>query len=322
MSGRLALALAGLVVPILGASLRSEAGVRLGVAPFEVEAGATAEAGQLATRLARELSAQSTSRVVPPEQFAVQANADPRSRELRQWAEEADVDAVVVGRVSQPGEPAAGFEMAVEVRSGHSGGSLSAYRVAVAPGVGGDRSLEAVAGSILEGLGYQVGALPDVGAPTAKAAGTITEEDADDGLGFSSLSGDEPISITSEELEVIQREDGRTVIFDHDVVVVQDDIELQADHLEALYAKGESQPDELRAAGSVRVNQGEKWASCDRAVYLRGPQTVTCVGHAQLTRDCDVVRGEKIRFDLEGEGVKVIGAAAVEMNPDCTGSGK
>jgi lipopolysaccharide export system protein LptA len=322
MNSLLSLALMGLVVPMLGASLQTEASVRLGVAPFEVEAGAKPEASQLATRLARELDDQSPQRVVAPEQFGVQANSDPRSRELRQWAEGADVDAVVVGRVSQSEAPAAGFELAVEVRSGHSGGALSAYRVAVAPGAGGARALETLASSILEGLGYQVGKLPDVGAPTAKTSETVAEEDSGDGLGISNLSGDEPIFIRSEELEVIQRDDGRTVIFDHNVMVVQGDIELQADHLEALYAKGESQPDELRAEGSVRVSQGERLASCDRAVYLRGPQTVMCIGHAELTQDCDIVRGEKIRFDLEREGVKVIGAAAVEMKPDCKGSGK
>ena len=45
-----------------------------------------------------------------------------------------------------------------------------AYRVAVAPGESGERALESLAGSILEGLGYQVGELPEVAAPNAKLA--------------------------------------------------------------------------------------------------------------------------------------------------------
>jgi lipopolysaccharide export system protein LptA len=317
---------AGLSVPVA-----ASAAVRLAIAPFEISEAAkeSGVGGAVAVRLAGKLSKRSLERFVAPREFrtfGAKAQADPRSRDIRAWSERAAVDAVVVGRVISVTDEAT--LIAVEVRSGSSGGALSAYRSEVAIGPRGDAALDELANSILEGLGHSDTIAP-VSASAATSAAAIGGEPAavagDDSrpeLKVAGLRGDRPISINSQELEVITRDSGRSVVFSQDVKVVEGDITLFADHLEAEYPKGESKPSRLVATGSVRVQQGDKTALCDRAEYLREQQIVTCEGNARLTEECDVVRGEEIRFDLNRESVRVMGAASVEMRPDCEETAK
>jgi lipopolysaccharide transport protein LptA len=311
--------------------------VRLGVAPFYLDGVEASGSDRLATQLADQLASREVERVVPPSEFAAAPTAHPTARVVRTWAERAGVEVVVLGHVTA-GRAAGSLDLAVELRSGHSGASLSAYRVELVPGPSSEASLHDLASSILASLGQPGDALPRVAAAAASdakrdsEAGSSSEPDlefdaesdlessakSNSALSVSGLRSDDPIAINSQELEVITNDEGgRTVIFDHDVRVVQGDVRLWADHLDATYAKGQSQPDRLRAKGQVRVEQGDKRATCDEAVYLREEKTVVCTGRASLQQECDIVRGEEIRFDLDREGVRVIGAASVQLKPEC-----
>ena len=114
----------------------------------------------------------------------------------------------------------------------------------------------------------------------------------------------------------------RHLVFQDNVTVLQGDIELRTEKLDAFYAEGESQPEKLIADGRVRVVQGDRTARCDRATYLRSEQRLVCSGHAKLVQGCDVVRGNRIEFDLEREHFTVMGAASVVLgreDGECAG---
>ena len=139
------------------------------------------------------------------------------------------------------------------------------------------------------------------------------------GEGVSLLPGvgrDDPISIKSDELDVLSEGGGRRLIFSRNVDVVQGDIRLRADRLEAIYPEGGSQPDRLTATGHVTVRQKDRTARCQTATYVRADQTILCRGQAEVVQGCDRVRGREIEFDLEHDRVRVNGGASVVIQPD------
>ena len=125
-----------------------------------------------------------------------------------------------------------------------------------------------------------------------------------------------PIEIKAEEAEIVNREGGRNLVFKRNVSVRQANVTLLSDYLEATYRKGESEPDRLVARGRVFVDQGERRAKCDRAVYVRSAQQLICTGHAELVQGCDIVRGQSIEFFLGEDRARVEGAASIVIRPE------
>ena len=118
---------------------------------------------------------------------------------------------------------------------------------------------------------------------------------------------------------MLPQDGGRRLVFSQNVEVLQGDVSLNADRLEAIYPQGASQPERLLASGHVLVVQGDRRARCDEAIYERGPYTIVCRGKAEVLQACDRVRGEEIEFDLERERVRVTGAASVVIQSEDDG---
>jgi lipopolysaccharide export system protein LptA len=308
------------VLLVLGTAAVSEARpVRVAVAPFEDEPDGLPVAQALAGRLAR----RPIQRLIAPDASFAKAEFEPTADRIRRWAHTVAVDAIVVGRLAEPDEAGARRVEAI-LRSGHSGAELARHSVAIRHPAELGASAEILAAAILQDLGYEPP--PDERAeerPLGKsralgAAGPESEPGEPDrrrGLdaGFQ-LPGSQssvPTEIKAEEAEIIDRSDGRRLVFRRDVWVRQGDLTLRSDWLEALYDRGESDPKRLVARGSVKVDQGDRRAECDEATYLRLEQTLTCVGHAVLVQGCDVVRGERIEFDLAGDRAQVEGGASI-----------
>ena len=298
-----------------------EAVARSAPAPLKIAVARFSRAGEegeplesdpskLAELLAGRLMQRLPAGVVGPAAFDVPLVAEPEASQVREWAESAGVEAVVVGKTT-PATAGVGVEVAV--RAGHSGVAMANYQVALVTLEDPAPEIDALAEQILTGLGYEPPAPP----PAAM------EEAEDPGSRFTLIREGESISIESDELEVTQDGDERHLIFNRAVRVELSDLRLSTDRLDAYYKKGEGQPDRLVATGSVRVHQGERQARCDVATFQNSNQYVVCTGHAALRQGCDLVRGTEIRFDLEEESVRVIGAASVVIqgtrDGDCSG---
>jgi len=163
-------------------------------------------------------------------------------------------------------------------------------------------------------LGAAVGASATVDSPAP-----ASDDDGDAfGLRFDT---DRPVSIRSEELESIRNEGARTLRFTHDVVVVQDDLTMRSQRLEAYYPPKADQPSRMVASGDVRLTNGEFEARCDEVTYERDADRMVCRGNAEYREDDDCIAGQWIEFDLEAETVKVGGGAKVILGRDEPGSG-
>ena len=290
----------------------------IAVAPFASSAEAASTAVAVSNRLAERIAERSAVRVVPPQKTGMVAVPDLETEQTRAWSERLAVDSIVVGSVESV---AGAHEVAIDVRSGHSGGPISRHRVRVANLGDVDRAAGELADAVMDALGIALAEpLPAVAAEAPESPERAAGDGGRSRDLFSLESGDEPLSIDSDELELTERGENRHLIFRRNVRVTQGDMELRTEELEAFYESGFSQPQRLVATGQVRVRQGERRARCDRAIYRRADQTVECIGHAELVQRCDRVRGQTIRFDLDRDRVWVLGGASVVITPDAADS--
>jgi lipopolysaccharide transport protein LptA len=324
----------------------------IGVAPFGPGSARTPEEESgpvlpdVAGLLAAELGTRSSARVVAPNEMirgpgGKRATPDLAAGDVRTWASLNDVDSVVLGYAER--SKAGGLHVDVELRSGHSGAAEADYRLEPASDPDVPSAVRKLATLILADLAQvePAPALPPVSTPAGgrddgassgdAAAGADTGDaeraDGDDRLSLMpGAKNDDPISINSEELEVVPLDGGRRLVFSRNVVVIQGDIRLDADRLEAIYPAGASRPETLVAEGNVQVEQGERNGKCEQATYERSLQTIVCRGKAEVVQGCDRVRGREIEFDLERERVHVTGAASVLIRPEedgeCIGKGR
>ena len=304
------------------ASRAFAAGLRIAIARFAGES----PNWRISDALGRGLAEQPLGRLIPPEAFVSSGLVgaeplEPEAAQIRQAAYNAAVDTVILGRLR---ETLSGYEIEAVLRSGHSGAEVTRHRVALSNAAELESAAAALAREILESLG-----LPSVAAPPPdtirdprgpeppRMLGSVDGAPDSGGTGFEfgGLRGDAPIEIKAEEAEIVDRGQGRTLVFQKNVRVRQGDVTLASDRLEAEYQKGQSEPDRLIAVGAVEIGQGQRRAQCDRAIYLRVEQRLSCRGHAELLQGCDIVRGESIEFDLASEKAKVLGAASIVIRP-------
>lgn len=329
MALALFLAEPGMAGPGLSAGPAAAGAVRVAVAPFADEPSGLPLAMALAGRLAR----RPIERLIAPDAPVAQAEFEPRAEAIRRWAHTVAVDAVVVGRLV-PLPSKEGYDAEAIVRSGHSGAEMARHSVRIARPAELGSSAEILAAAILTDLGYR-GPDPDPapdpgsGPPAAVApsgegatrgnAGTSPPAGRgglEAGLAGPGFRGDEPIEIQADEAEIVDRSEGRELWFKDNVHVRQGNVTLRSEWLEAHYRKGESEPRQLIARGDVQVEQGDRQARCDEAIYLREEQRLSCVGHAELIQGCDVVRGDRIEFDLADDRAHVQGAASIVIRSE------
>jgi lipopolysaccharide transport protein LptA len=270
--------------------------------------------------------------LIAPGDFVATSEFEPPASEIRRWAFNSAVDTIVVGRVISASTTGKEGSWMVEtvVRSGHSGARLARYEAVVPHDGELAPYVDKLATAILAGLGHvespideiQSGVPASVGSTGAVAGDRpdVETDSAEPGFGFalsgSEFRGDAPIEIKAEEAEIISSLAGRKLIFQRNVWVRKDNVTLRSDRLEASYAKGESEPRELIAEGRVQIVQNDRRAKCDRAIYLREVNRLTCSGHAELAQGCDIIRGESIEFDLAGDRARVEGAASIVIQSE------
>lgn len=262
-----------------------------------------------ALALAERLRTWDALEVVGPSDAEVPAEVAGQATALRAWAQAAGLGAVILCESFSQDAGA----VICDLRSGHSGASLSRYPIEAASGEGAPSaaSIERVFAAIRRDLQAEKNALV---LPAVSAAHASAEAEVDQVPPI--FDRDLPIRIESDELDVITEGKTRRLVFIRNVFVKQGEIELYTSHLEAFYPEGSSQPERLEASGGVRVIEKDREVRCKNATYHRKKGIVLCKGDAVLVQGCDEVRGSEIEFDLVNERVRVVGAATVVLQPE------
>jgi lipopolysaccharide export system protein LptA len=305
----LAVVALGLSLAIAGAAVA--AGV--GVAPFETVAAEGQSAPDVASHVAQRLATRGVGAVVGPRALGAAARFEPSPAEAKGWAQQAAVDAIVVGRTTRLGSRLSLHARLLDGASGLPVGAPVVEEVARPEDLG--RSIDRMTGALLERLASRPGA---VSAPAPKPE---KAEKAKTALG--SFDRSQPLSIHSDQLEAAPDASGqRRLVFAGHVRAEQGDLSLVADRLEALYRAGSSEPHRLQAKGHVTIRQGTRVARCAEATFYRDEERVVCTGQlAELEQACDRVRGPKIVFHLGSERLEVEGGADVSLRPEGPGCG-
>ena len=118
------------------------------------------------------------------------------------------------------------------------------------------------------------------------------------GGGFS-LSGDAPIEIVSDKLEV--RDQENLAIFTGNVRVRQGNLTLEADRIKVAYsrpAKGDPVIQRLDADGNVRLATPTERATSRFGIYDVDKRVLTLIGNVVLTQGTTKVNGNRLTIDL------------------------
>ncbi|WGF89806.1 lipopolysaccharide transport periplasmic protein LptA [Marinivivus vitaminiproducens] len=134
------------------------------------------------------------------------------------------------------------------------------------------------------------------------------------------LSGhdsNQPIEITSDRLEVLQND--RVARFSGQVNVVQGDLVLRSDDLKVFYAQGTGGGDprieRIEAVGNVVLSSPEETAQGRTGTYELASDMVVLDGDVVLTRGENVIRGDRLEYDLKAGRAEVIATKPAEGGP-------
>ena len=115
----------------------------------------------------------------------------------------------------------------------------------------------------------------------------------------------QPIDITSDRVEAYSKEN--LIVFKGNVMARQKDIVIYADSLEAVMIEGGKGIEKVIAGGNVKIQQGLRVASCQRAVFYNLDQKVVLTGDPKLLEGDNIVSGDEMVFDIEQNRVEVKG---------------
>lgn len=128
------------------------------------------------------------------------------------------------------------------------------------------------------------------------AAAPVTAQGV--GLQLGDLKQDEsqPVEITSNQLEVDQA--AGTAIFTGDVVVVQGELRLSSERVEAVYSQtaegGQGGISSIHATGNVVIASGSIGVQAKEAVYSMESDQIVMTGDVVVTQQGSTITGQKL----------------------------
>jgi lipopolysaccharide export system protein LptA len=135
-----------------------------------------------------------------------------------------------------------------------------------------------------------------------------------------------PVEIVADALEVQQNE--RIAVFAGNVEASQNNLKLNTARLTVHYAGEQTasissnEINKLEARGGVVLSRPGEDATADWAVYDVRRRLITLGGHVVLTREGNVLRGERLTLDLNSGLSRVEGAPAPGMQVQSGSAGR
>jgi len=122
----------------------------------------------------------------------------------------------------------------------------------------------------------------------------------------------QPINITSDRLEA--DDVARQVKFLGNVVASQGEVVIYSAVLTLFYTEGSQEIDRVEADGDVRIVQGERVATGEKAVFYRADGRIVLSGNARVHQGADFVEGDEITVLLGEEKSVVQGKGGSRVN--------
>jgi len=110
-----------------------------------------------------------------------------------------------------------------------------------------------------------------------------------------------PVTVTSDTMEASTNEN--RVVFKGNVVAVED-FTLCSDELQIMYDNNK-EVSQIEAAGSVRIFQGQKTSTSNKAVYDRKERIIVLTGDPLVRQCSDTIKGDRITVYLDKDNALV-----------------
>jgi len=150
----------------------------------------------------------------------------------------------------------------------------------------------------------RVAALPGAPAPSQEKEKVKKRETKEVKLG-DPVDKRQPIDITSDQVEAYGKEN--LIVFKGNVIARQKDIVIYADSLEVMTLEDGKGIERVIAGGNVKIQQGLRVASCQRAIFYNVDQKLVLTGDPKVSEGDNIVLGDEIIFDIEKNRVDVKG---------------
>ena len=131
--------------------------------------------------------------------------------------------------------------------------------------------------------------------------------------------GHDPVNISSDRLEADDR--AHVLVFSGNAVAVQDDVTVHADRLTVKYSGEQRDIQQVTAEGHVRIIQGTRVATGDKATLHQADERIVLTGSPKVTDGDNSVQGEEITIFLNNKRSVVTGGAGGRVNAVFTPKG-
>jgi lipopolysaccharide export system protein LptA len=120
-----------------------------------------------------------------------------------------------------------------------------------------------------------------------------------------------PVDIHSEEMTVDFEKN--KIVFKGDVKVLQSDFSLTAGEVTAIFGESADDIKKIIASDDVKIQQADKMAWGEQAVYDRESATILLTGTPVLKQGRNFIKGEEIQFRLDEDRMEVKGSVEAEF---------
>lgn len=129
---------------------------------------------------------------------------------------------------------------------------------------------------------------------------------------FSAANSREPVEISADRLEA--DDVAKSLVFIGHAVAKQGDITINGDRLTIYYAAQGGDVDRIIAEGGVRIVQGNRLATGNRAEYFRAEERMVLTGAPKVSEGANSVQGHTITLLLKENRSVVTGGQDGRVN--------
>jgi lipopolysaccharide export system protein LptA len=121
-----------------------------------------------------------------------------------------------------------------------------------------------------------------------------------------------PVEVSAERLEVDDKK--QVLVFSGNAVAVQDDVTIYGNRLTVKYTGEKREIKQVLAEGAVRIVQGERVATGEKAVLYHAEERIVLTGSPRVSSGDNFVQGEEITIYLNDQRSVVTGSTGNRVN--------
>jgi lipopolysaccharide export system protein LptA len=119
-------------------------------------------------------------------------------------------------------------------------------------------------------------------------------------------ASESPVTITSQKVDFSNKK--QEAIYSGEVKVVKGEMTLTADTIKVLFLRADQGVKLIEAYGQVRIWWKDRYAEAEKGVYDDQNQTLILTGSPKTWQNENIVKGERISYDLAEDRVVVEGS--------------